>query len=299
MGSSRTWPCRSTSCTYLGLNYDWGSGLATPWEPNAPLPGATSPSGRVCPFARQIVAQLGLPATAANLRSNSAGCLRIQIADFTNRFHIDSLSFRLEKRFTRDFGFLAGYTLGAAKGFDWTSPHIKHGEANFGPTENDVRHRFTGNFIYRFPHDVQVSSILTANSAPPYDITTGKDDNFDFLRNDRPAGVGAWAGRGANFLRWDLRLTKKFVDYRGHEGGRDVGDVQRWQPGQPRELQWQPALLQRQPGAGRHPQRSVPGSVRPAVRFLIARLSLGSVADSGLTATSKGPLFSPPSNEGA
>ena len=195
----------------LGLNYDWGSGLSTPWEPNAPLPGATSPSGRVCPFARQIVAQLGLPATAANLRSNSAGCLRIQVADFTNRLHINSLSFRLEKRFTRDFGFLAGYTLGSAKGFDWTSPHIKHGEANFGPTENDVPHRFTGNFIYRFPRGVQVSSILTANSAPPYDITTGNDDNFDFLRNDRPAGVGAWAGRGANFFRWDLRLTKKFV----------------------------------------------------------------------------------------
>ena len=195
----------------LGLNYDWGSGLSTPWEPNAPLPGATSASERACPFARQIVAQLGLPATAANLSSNSAGCLRIQVADFTNRLHINSLSFRLEKRLARDFGFLAGYTLGAARDFDLTSPHIKHGEANFGPTENDVRHRFTGNFIYRLPRNVQLSSILTANSAPPYDITTGNDDNFDFLRNDRPAGVGAWAGRGGNFFRWDLRLTKKFV----------------------------------------------------------------------------------------
>ena len=74
-----------------------------------------------------------------------------------------------------------------------------------------MRHRFTGNLIYRFPHGIQVSSIFTANSASPYDITTGSDDNFDFLRNDRPVGVGAWAGRGANFLRWDLRLTKKFV----------------------------------------------------------------------------------------
>lgn len=195
----------------LGLNYDWGAGRSTPWEPNAPLPGATSASQRVCPFARQIVAELGLPATAANLRSNSAGCLRIQVADFTNRLHINSLSFRLEKRLTQDFGFLAGYTLGSARDFDWTSPHIKHGEANFGPTENDVRHRFTGNFIYRLPRNVQLSSILTANSAPPYDITTGNDDNFDFLRNDRPAGVGAWAGRGGNFFRWDLRLTKKFA----------------------------------------------------------------------------------------
>ncbi len=195
----------------LGLNYDWGSDLSTAWEPNAPLPGATSPSERVCPFAGQIVRQLGLPATAANLASNSAGCLRIQVADFTNRLHIETLSFRLEKRFTRDFGFLAGYTLGSAKGFDWTSPHVKHGEANFGPTENDVRHRFTGNVIYRLPHDVQVSSIFTANSAPPYDITTGDDDNFDFLRNDRPAGVGAWAGRAANFFQWDVRLTKKFI----------------------------------------------------------------------------------------
>ena len=74
-----------------------------------------------------------------------------------------------------------------------------------------MRRRFTGNFIYRFPRGAQLASILLAISAPTRDITTGKDDNFGFVRNDRPAGIGAWAGFGANFYLWDARLTKKFA----------------------------------------------------------------------------------------
>ncbi len=190
----------------LGLFYDTAT-----FEPNSPLPGATSSSTRVCPFAAQILAAAGRTPTASALRSSSGGCLRIQILDFSNRTHINTLGFRLERRFTNNFGFLAGYTLGSAKNFDRVSTHEKFGEANFGPTDNDVRHRFTGNIIYGLPFDVQVSSIFTANSSPPYDITTGRDDNFDFSRNDRPAGGGSWTGRGANFLQLDLRLTKKFV----------------------------------------------------------------------------------------
>ena len=190
----------------LGLFYDTAT-----FEPNSPLPGATSSATRVCPLATQILSAAGRELTASNLRSSSGGCLRIQILDFSNRLHINTLGFRLERRFRNRFGFLAGYTLGSAKNFDRTSTHEKFGEANFGPTDNDVRHRFTGNLIYGLPYDVQVSSILTANSAPPYDHTTGTDDNFDFARNDRPAGVGSWALRGETFFQMDLRIAKKFV----------------------------------------------------------------------------------------
>ena len=191
----------------LGLFYD----RDRTFEPNAPLPGATSSSTRVCPFAAQILAAAGRTPTDSALRSSSGGCLRIQILDFSNRLHINTLGFRLERRFVNNFGFLAGYTLGSAKTFDADSFDEKFGEANFGPTDNDVRHRFTGNIIYGLPCDVQVSSIVTASSAPPYDHTSGVDDNFDFSRIDRPAGVGAWALRGENFFQMDLRLAKKFV----------------------------------------------------------------------------------------
>ena len=190
----------------LGLFYDTAT-----FEPNSPLPGATSSGTRVCPFASQILAAAGITPTPSRLNSRSGGCLRIQILDFSNRTHINTLGFRLERRFANNFGFLAGYTLGSAKNFDRVSTHEKFGEANFGPTDNDVRHRFTGNVIYGLPFDVQVSSILSANSAPPYDMTTGRDDNFDFSRNDRPVGGGSWTGRGASFIQLDLRLTKKFV----------------------------------------------------------------------------------------
>lgn len=190
----------------LGLNYD-GAVL----EVNSPLPGATSSTTRVCPLASQILSAAGIARTASNLRSSSGGCLRIQTLDFSNRLHINTLGLRLERRYAGTFGFLAGYTLGSAKTFDRVTTYEKYGDANFGPTDNDVRHRFTGNLIYGLPYDIQVSSIVTANSAPPFDHTTGNDENFDFIRNDRPVGVGAWALRGDKFFQMDLRLAKKFL----------------------------------------------------------------------------------------
>ncbi len=73
-----------------------------------------------------------------------------------------------------------------------------------------MRHRFTANVIYTLPYEFNVSSIVTANSAPPYDHTTGRDDNLDFIRNDRPAGVRYNALRGDRYFQMDLRLSKKF-----------------------------------------------------------------------------------------
>ena len=81
---------------------------------------------------------------------------------------------------------------------------------NFGPTENDVRHRFTGNLVYEGPYGINVSTIVTANSAPPYDHTTGSDTNGDGARNDRPSGVGVNSLRGEAFFNADLRLGKRF-----------------------------------------------------------------------------------------
>ena len=53
-------------------------------------------------------------------------------------------------------------------------------------------------------------SIVTANSAAPYDHTTGRDTNGDGARNDRPAGVGVNSLRGEAFFNADLRLGKSF-----------------------------------------------------------------------------------------
>lgn len=83
-------------------------------------------------------------------------------------------------------------------------------EADRGPASTDIRHRFYCNFTLNFPKGLGLGSFLHANSAPPYNITTGFDDNSDFVFNDRPAGVARNSARAAG--QWELgtRLSWNF-----------------------------------------------------------------------------------------
>jgi hypothetical protein len=56
--------------------------------------------------------------------------------------------------------------------------------------------------------DVRVAGIMTASSAPPYNITSGFDTNKDRVTNDRPAGVGYNTGRADTYVNVDLRASK-------------------------------------------------------------------------------------------
>ena len=60
---------------------------------------------------------------------------------------------------------------------------------------------------------------MTANSAPPYNITLGTDANRDGDNFDRPEGVDYNEGRGDSFFQTDLRLSKKVTF------GRFTGEV--------------------------------------------------------------------------
>jgi hypothetical protein len=56
----------------------------------------------------------------------------------------------------------------------------------------------------------KLATSFNANSATPYTITTGRDDNGDTVSNDRPAGVGRNSARASD--RWDAgaRLSYAF-----------------------------------------------------------------------------------------
>lgn len=172
---------------------------------NAPIDG-------VCPFGAEFSAR-GLDP-----------CFTMTLAnDQSNRIHVNALTLRLNRQFSNRLSFLLGYTLGSAKEFNqggfpgpilgvWpANPYDVFGEANFGPTENDVRHRFTSNVVYTFPYDINVAAIVTANSAPPFNPTTGIDNNGDGFRNDRDPGVGVNSLRGEGYFNTDLRLSKRFL----------------------------------------------------------------------------------------
>ena len=99
---------------------------------------------------------------------------------------------------------------------------------------NDQRHRAVVNGSFNLPGDVQVSGLLIARSATPFNITTGADNNRNTTFNDRPdlapgveIGTDAMrdrnsfiapgtrtgnlprnAGRGDAFWQIDLRVSK-------------------------------------------------------------------------------------------
>jgi hypothetical protein len=68
---------------------------------------------------------------------------------------------------------------------------------DWGPAASDLRHRVASMGSAMLPKGFRVLTMVTATSAPPYNITTGFDDNGDTIFNDRPAGVGRNSARGA------------------------------------------------------------------------------------------------------
>jgi len=60
----------------------------------------------------------------------------------------------------------------------------------WGPTNNDVRHRLNVNFNNQIIKGLGIGLGFNAISGTPYTLRTGTDDNADLIFNDRPAGVG-------------------------------------------------------------------------------------------------------------
>jgi Carboxypeptidase regulatory-like domain len=143
----------------------------------------------------------------------AASGVRLLLYEDAAPMRIHQAQFRLQRRFADRLGFLIGYTIGSAKTIaDNGTPSDKYNlMADWGPTANDVRHRFVSNVIYEMPFGIRVGGIVTANSAPPYNITTGVDANRDGDNNDRPAGVEFNAGRGDSYFTTDLRVSKSFA----------------------------------------------------------------------------------------
>ena len=98
-------------------------------------------------------------------------------------------------------------------------------EADRGPSDRDVRHRFVGSLVWALPGDFQLSSTIILNTGDPFNVTSGFDDNGDGLRNDRPVidssnrppGLELDDGlqtrnsaRQPSFYNMDIRASKAF-----------------------------------------------------------------------------------------
>jgi len=79
--------------------------------------------------------------------------------------------------------------------------------AERGPALGYPQHRFMSMVNLPLRKRFRLGTSLRAQSALPYNITTGRDDNRDTVSNDRPAGVTRNAGRGRAQVDLGLRLS--------------------------------------------------------------------------------------------
>ncbi|MCA1585646.1 MAG: TonB-dependent receptor [Acidobacteria bacterium] len=82
--------------------------------------------------------------------------------------------------------------------------------ADWGPAAQDIRHRIFLMANVPILLGVRAGFNVQGSSAPPYTITTGRDDNGDTVFNDRPEGVGRNSARGAAQWNVTLRLSRSF-----------------------------------------------------------------------------------------
>ena len=84
-------------------------------------------------------------------------------------------------------------------------------ELDWGPAGADIRHQAQIGGMVRLPYDFRLQSNFQYRSAPAYNLTTGLDNNFDGVINDRPEGVTRNSLRGES--TWNITqatLNKSF-----------------------------------------------------------------------------------------
>lgn len=144
-----------------------------------------------------------------------------------NRSSYNGLSLHLQGNVTRRFSLIANYTLSSAKTwgcvlgelFDYVNgvcnPLDAFAKGDYGPSGEDVRHRFVLAGTWHAPGGFEVTALSQAESARPFTLTTPQDvnglgDTFD----DRAVINGVQTAldqfRGAPYIQMDLRVSRPF-----------------------------------------------------------------------------------------
>lgn len=155
---------------------------------------------------------------------------RITVAQSDGRSRYDAFTAAFKKRYSNKYQLNAHYTLaksqawfGATADFGLQPQNLfeKFDPINFGPTNEDERHRFVISGIFDLPWDFQVAPIFQVASARPYSIFPSCvcDINRDGVNNDRESvdpGVDDQnklpinSERGDMFSQLNVRVSKFF-----------------------------------------------------------------------------------------
>jgi hypothetical protein len=150
----------------------------------------------------------------------------VRILGSINKSRYDALTFKVQRRLARAT-LQAHYTLAGAFAYGGSIaarggaplPVIADqpfAEGEWGPTATDERHRFVAMGVFEVGYGIQLSPIIQAASARPYNLTAGRDLNADGTNIDRyvdPATgemVSVNSARGDKTFVFDLRTTKFF-----------------------------------------------------------------------------------------
>jgi hypothetical protein len=111
------------------------------------------------------------------------------------------------RRFSANLNYVFGTAMGETDGAFALPPDSFDLSGEWGPARNDVLHRVNVSVNSDLPLRFRVNANLRAQSASPYNITTGTDANGDGVNNERPSGVNRNSGRGAGTKNLDVTLT--------------------------------------------------------------------------------------------
>ncbi|MCU1381646.1 MAG: Outer rane receptor for ferrienterochelin and colicin [Acidobacteria bacterium] len=148
---------------------------------------------------------------ATGVRPDPAAGTITQI-ESTARTELDAISINLNyARPQRRLFVAANYTFG--RSIDEADSPFSLPADNYnlaaerGPSLGFSRHRFMSMANLPLARRFRLGASLRIQSAAPYNITTGRDDNGDTVSNDRPAGVTRNTGLGRAQIDLGLRLS--------------------------------------------------------------------------------------------
>jgi hypothetical protein len=142
-----------------------------------------------------------------------------------------TLRFSMRQRFSV-FNITGSYTLASGSNevdqpFDLPANNYDL-KSEWGRANSVQKHSFNTSVNARMPFDVYLTTIVSANSGRPYDITTGQDENLDGQTNDRPSGLMRNSAWGPRFFNVSFNFSKAFrlgggSAQSGQKRGTDIG----------------------------------------------------------------------------
>jgi carboxypeptidase family protein len=159
-----------------------------------------------------------IPASDQNYLTDQAGVVPdLNLFKSDNRSSYNALMLHLQGNVSRRFNLVANYTLSKAQTwgcvlgelYDYVNgvcdPLNAFGPGDYGPSGEDVRHRFVLAGTVYIPGGFELTTLTQAESARPFTITTADNSNRIEVNG---VGTPLDAFRGTPYIQMDLRVSR-------------------------------------------------------------------------------------------